>query len=177
MYHVPLWMGCLGIILTFLTGTCAICSAFNRFHNKPIFYRIALFAGPTAIIFDGLNLLISTGFITDRRAEGIAIIALFICGGTAALCFLFSAFFGWLSSVSCKRELKEKKPVKESSPVLLYGKPQLGRINPSDPEGPARCPLCSCAFDSGAQLRLELRKDGYGECAFCPRCGRELKEG
>lgn len=38
------------------------------------------------------------------------------------------------------------------------------------------CDLCSLTFDSADQLILELKKDGYGDCTICPRCGRDLRK-
>lgn len=37
------------------------------------------------------------------------------------------------------------------------------------------CDTCDIVFDSADQLILELKKDGYGNCKFCPKCGRRLK--
>ena len=42
------------------------------------------------------------------------------------------------------------------------------------PKKPSKCELCDITFNSKEQLVLELKKDGYGECYFCPKCGREL---
>lgn len=57
---------------------------------------------------------------------------------------------------------------------LMYGKPQPGRINPPDMLSQDLCPLCSLTFDTGDELMISLRKDGYGDCSFCPKCGRKL---
>jgi superfamily II helicase len=38
------------------------------------------------------------------------------------------------------------------------------------------CDLCNLTFDSADQLMLELKKDGYGDCTICPRCGRDLRK-
>lgn len=168
MYHVPLWMGCTAFILTFACAIGAVCS---RFSSKPIFFRLVFCTGPAGLILAVLNLLICTGHLTDSLAEGIAKIGLCVSVGTAGLYCLCTAISNWIFCEPCKSERKEKNP------VFLYGEPKTGRINPSELQEPAPCSLCSCTLDSGAQLRMELRKDGYGECSFCPRCGRELKEG
>lgn len=34
------------------------------------------------------------------------------------------------------------------------------------------CLLCGNTFDAAPELKIELRKDGYGECNYCPKCGR-----
>ena len=39
-----------------------------------------------------------------------------------------------------------------------------------------RCSLCSLTYDTGSELRITLRKDGYGDCSFCPKCGQKLKD-
>lgn len=40
---------------------------------------------------------------------------------------------------------------------------------------PDRCPLCSLTFDAAGELKISLEKDGYGDCSFCPKCGRSLQ--
>lgn len=42
------------------------------------------------------------------------------------------------------------------------------------PKKPSRCELCDITFDSKDQLLLELKKDGYGDCHYCPKCGKKL---
>lgn len=143
MYHVPLWMGCAAFLLTFACATGAVLS---RFSSKPIFFRLVLLTGPSAFILDILNLLISSGNLTNSLAEGIARIGLFISVGTACLYFLFSSIYDWISSDPCKPERNEKT-VKTSEPVLLYGKPETGRINPSDLQNPTRKEEVIAMFD------------------------------
>ena len=71
--------------------------------------------------------------------------------------------------------------------LFLFGKPKEGRINPhlqqdsmpTNPESPVFsdpncCPLCCLTFDKPGELIQELKKDGYGDCHYCPRCGRKL---
>lgn len=42
------------------------------------------------------------------------------------------------------------------------------------PKRSSKCELCDITFDSKEHLLLELKKDGYGDCHFCPKCGAKL---
>lgn len=48
---------------------------------------------------------------------------------------------------------------------------QQQRMEFNEPNG---CALCSITFDRPGELKIDLKKDGYGECRFCPGCGRSL---
>ena len=48
------------------------------------------------------------------------------------------------------------------------------RQKENDEKNSSRCELCDITFDSEDQLLIELKKDGYGDCYFCPNCGKKL---
>lgn len=61
--------------------------------------------------------------------------------------------------------------------LLVYGEPQNSRIDPDSElfRDPNRCQLCCLTFDAAGELKINLEKDGYGDCSFCPKCGRSLQ--
>lgn len=100
--------------------------------------------------------------------SGISYIGLFLF----IICFFFAFIFFLRKTVlffKFKKDFRQEESQKERLDTNVK---HLGSYDvESEPE---QCMLCSVTFDRPSELLIELKKDGYGDCKFCPRYGRRL---